>query len=584
VLSEDSHVHNINESGDLAVLTRNNLAEIRSLDDGSVSVAWPFSVKSTARTAFFAGPDRVVTVDNDGRLIGWSLDAKRAVYAMDHVIHALPSGDGRYVIALDSIASFKPGYVIDAGSGRIHGLLEAAEGFDTNRPKRVAISDDGARLACLCEGGLVVWDLDIKNGGSVLAAAKNVSGSSLIFLGANYIFMDGILRDARTADFLYRYHFPENTRFWARGRKGGRTSVCLTAAETPSRPAYFVSIPMPDQSVADQLFRGLPGSEYGKNLELYDLLGDLVEDSREPTTGFTFGRDLRVPSDSDQNPEQFRQAYAAYRRAVIANLLLEDDQVLIREVKQNPNLTNQDQPNIAMRWAIVVHFVGESKQPEVKSLADLSQATLGIGRQLYNGLTERWTAGSFGHWPKLGDNRFREIPIWGGLTRDEVIQRAREQGVDALLYLYVSGIQQKVRGTMTVRIVDPFREEGIANVWSTPSPISGTQARDSKAIGQFVKSILTQIDAKYTSEPMPNNPDLVQAAARVKSLMAGTRLERLRALVELRYYAARKLIKAENAVRLYDDILGAGAGQLFADGEKKDRYELLEPLVTGTAE
>ncbi len=586
VLSEESRLHDIDESGDRALLTRNNLAEVRSLDDGSISVAWPFSVNSTARTAFFAGADRIVTVAGDGRLIGWSLKDKGAVYAMDHVVHALPSGDGRYVIVLDSIASFRTGYVIDANSGQIRGLLQSPTGFDTNRPQRVAVSDDGARLACLCKSGLVVWDLDTKNGGNVLATAMNVSAGSLFFLGADYVFMDGILRDAQTARLLYRYVFPPNTRFWARGRKGGRTSVCLTAAATPSQPAYFVSMPVPDQAVADQLFRGVASSEFGTNVELYDLLGDVVENPQGTTARSKFGEELKMPSDAERYPEQFREAYAAYRRAVIANLLLEDDAVLIREVKQNPNLTNQDQPNIAMRWAIVVHFVGESKQPSFKGLTDLSDSTLGIGNRLYVGLTERRNNGAFGLWPRLGDSRFADIPIWGGLDRDEVVQRAQEQGVDALLYLYVSGIQQKVRGTLTVRIVDPFVEEGIANVWSTPSPFSGTQAQDLSAINRFVKSVLQQIDAKFTPGPIPtlDKEFLGKAVARVNSLMEGTRLERLKALVELRYYAARKVVKAENAVRYYNKILGNSAGQVFANGDKKDRYKLLEPLVTGAAE
>jgi hypothetical protein len=199
------------------------------------------------------------------------------------------------------------------------------------------------------------------------------------------------------------------------------------------------------------------------------------------------------------------------------------------------------------------------------------------------GLQERFDEGRFGNWPGMGDQKQREVTLLGAGSQSDLVDAARSRGLDMLmlveLQLKIVGVSKRQYTDMRVRLVDVNYSD---TLWSSRSVSSNrvgqTSGNGENLLRDLIESVFENVDQKTALQPMPAlKPEHV--ANRLRTLAGEIPRRRPQArltiLAELRYYQASELATADQLVPLCDDILGAGNGRRFVEGDPAERGEVV---------
>jgi hypothetical protein len=201
--------------------------------------------------------EHVLTVNNSGKLICWSLPDCKAMYYFDEFGEPLAMSPGRKYLAGNHFGEFR---IFEALTGKCVGDLEAPA--NGSRASRGAFRPDGKELAAIINAGpdkmLARWDLttgklvqEIPIPPATIStylpffAAHNGVRLGLEYRGSDYLMIDDqYLFDINKRCVIWRYHLlqghfaanaPDNQTWYAlRKNNAADKSLFLTSLETPS--------------------------------------------------------------------------------------------------------------------------------------------------------------------------------------------------------------------------------------------------------------------------------------------------------------------------------------------------------------
>lgn len=299
------------------------------------------------------------------------------------------------------------------------------------------------------------------------------------------------------------------------------------------------------------------------------------------------------PADIERNPIEaaLEEASRLYLAQTVAELLAGDDAALRDQVQWFP-LGNR--PVFGIRWACGVERAGASPLSETleKDLKTLSLA-------LVTGLDQRLANRVFGAWPETGDPRCRQVAVLPTGRRHELIAAAKRRAVDLLVIVQpvseASGTPQATpNGPLGALKIDLFDviEERVAATFPAPfgtavpgpaGPVQPPNAPVPKVPApELADQFLKFVDERCALQAVPwaivdrAKPRMTQLASRVVSPHAGAAV-----LLEVRYYQLRQLVPNDQAIAVYDSILGEGNGSKLALGDPAARREALQAWVQG---
>jgi hypothetical protein len=214
-------------------------------------------------------------------------------------------------------------------------------------------------------------------------------------------------------------------------------------------------------------------------------------------------------------------------------------------------------------------------------VGDLSTLTGPVGVELVRALVRRIDEKIDGTWSEVPAAMLK-VPVVSAESEEQLIDVAARMNVDALALISLSaqrmGLKKTLRVTMVVRLVDVQLRK---TTWSS-APLNSQKAKatlgtaeDANAL--LLKSVLDRIDADYKLAPLPAlGEEIVQR--RADRLAAGSPSPEaiLRALAELRYYQASKLLKPDDARRCYNDLLGDTAAEALAGTDSQARARAVD--------
>ncbi len=258
-----------------------------------------------------------------------------------------------------------------------------------------------------------------------------------------------------------------------------------------------------------------------------------------------------------------------YRSGALIDLLAKEDQQLMNSVRWYPAAK---QPAVLVRWGLGIQSTQLDPQPPSTKL-DLKSLTGPVGNAVVTALEKRIKDGAFGQWPERGDPRIRTVIPLGIGTRDELLDTARQAGVDGVIVLELSRqiVGRKSDALLKARVSDVAGDPQ----WSSPQSLSSARLAAQpdlapQLVDAFVGELMNQIDAKYKLQPMPAvKPE--QVKDRVDRLTKAKFADVLTALTELRYYQAKGLLTPDAATAAYRTWLGDESAQLLATGSGRQR-------------
>jgi WD40 repeat protein len=322
-------------------------------------------------------------------------------------------------------------------------------------------------------------------------------------------------------------------------------------------------------------------------LDVFGLFNLKEERGRAPTTSVTSGREgtagaIRAGSVTRADASRDSAAQPTGERFVRKTYLglLTDDTALEERLKWFPAAKR---PSIGLRWGLGVVLASQADPPKIRSSDDLAKLTGPIGPALIEQLQTRMGQGAFGKWPENGPPGCRKVAILGAGTQPELVAVAKKDGLDVLVLFTLrvrpAGSGRRMDMSMRVRLLDVASDEAL---WTSESVSSGrvASARQSGSdpLLELHEAVLRQVDESFRLAPMPTlAPEHVRG--RVAGLVEGSQElgedERLRILVELRYYQGKELLSRDAAAKAYDQVLGEDKGSELAAADGPGRRALL---------
>jgi hypothetical protein len=166
-------------------------------------------------------------------------------------------------------------------------------------------------------------------------------------------------------------------------------------------------------------------------------------------------------------------------------------------------------------------------------------------------------------------------------TKKELIDRAREDGIDAVVIidmkLRVTAANGLVTNDSTIALLDAKTQTKF-HMTKTFNNIKIQQARaDSKEDGvdKELESLFAAIDAKFTMTALPTGLNADIAAKRVAALTAEKHDNPLPILVEAKMYHSKGLLDETQLFAAYEQLLGVDFGRLLATGSEEDKKKVL---------
>ncbi len=299
------------------------------------------------------------------------------------------------------------------------------------------------------------------------------------------------------------------------------------------------------------------------------------------------------PADIELNPIEaaLEEASRAYLAQVVAELLAGDDAAFREQMQWYP-LGNR--PVFGLRWACGVERADAAPLPETleKDLKTLSLA-------LVTGLDQRLGNRVFGAWPETGDPRCRQVAVLRTGRRHELIAAAKRRAVDLLVIVQTvpeagsasPAAQTAPPQARKIELFDVIEERVVATfpaplAAAVPGPMGPVPPPNAPVpkvpAPELAEQFLKYVDERCTLQPVPwavvdrAKPRMTQLASRVVSPHAGAAV-----LLEVRYYQLRQLVPNDQAIAVYDSILGEGRGAKLALGDPAARREALQAWVQG---
>lgn len=298
-----------------------------------------------------------------------------------------------------------------------------------------------------------------------------------------------------------------------------------------------------------------------------------------------------APVDTELNPIEaaLEEASRRYAAQVAADLVAGDDAAFREQMQWFP-LGNR--PVFGLRWACGVERAdtlpfSESLEKDLKTLS----------LALVTGLDQRLANRVFGAWPETGDPRCRQVAVLRPGRRHELIAAAKRRAVDLLVIVQPvpeAGSTPQVAGggapsALRIDLFDVIEERVVATFPAPlgpvvagptgPMPPAGTAVPKVPA-ADLADQFLKLVDERCALQSVPwaivdrAKPRMTQLASRVVSPHAGAAL-----LLEVRYYQVRQLVPNDQAITVYEGILGAGHGAKLALGGPAERREVLQAWV-----
>jgi hypothetical protein len=296
------------------------------------------------------------------------------------------------------------------------------------------------------------------------------------------------------------------------------------------------------------------------------------------------------PPDPDASPIEtaYEEASRVYAAEAAAELLAGDD-ASFREKMLWFALANR--PVMGLRWAFGLQTRDAAAAPQAAPAEDIEKQVKALSLAVVGGLDQRISARLFGQWPETGDPRFRQVAVLRGGRRHELIAAAKRRAVDLLVIVETSGPSgvPADKGTATVRIdlVDLVEDRSLATFPRQSGPggsggpavdVSASKASSAALAEEFLKFV----DENCALKPVPwsvveqAKPRLARLASKPPHPYAGAAL-----LLEVRYYLARQLVPASEAIAICDTVLGTGQGEKFVSGDAAARRAVLEAWIKG---
>lgn len=166
-------------------------------------------------------------------------------------------------------------------------------------------------------------------------------------------------------------------------------------------------------------------------------------------------------------------------------------------------------------------------------------------------------------------------------TQKELIDRAREDGIDAVVIidmkLRVSPANGLVTNESTIALLDAKTQKKL-HTTKKFNNITIQQARaESKEDGvdKEFAALFEAIDANFKMTALPAGLNADIAARRVAALTAEMHDNPLPILVEARMYHSKGLLGESQLFAAYEQLLGVDFGRLLATGEEEDKKKVL---------
>ncbi len=171
-------------------------------------------------------------------------------------------------------------------------------------------------------------------------------------------------------------------------------------------------------------------------------------------------------------------------------------------------------------------------------------------------------------------------------TQKELIDRAREDGIDAVVIIDVKlrvSPTNLVTNESTIALLDAATQKKF-HTTKKFNNITIQQARaDEKEDGvdKEFEALFQAIDAnlKMTDLPAALNADI--ANKRIESLTAEKQDDPLPILVEARMYHSKGLLDENQLFAAYEKLLGVDSGRMLATGTEEDKKKALETWLPG---
>ncbi len=293
------------------------------------------------------------------------------------------------------------------------------------------------------------------------------------------------------------------------------------------------------------------------------------------------------PPDPDASPIEtaYEEASRVYAAEAAAELLAGDD-ASFREKMLWFALANR--PVMGLRWAFGLQTRDAAAGPQATPAEDIEKQVKALSLAVVGGLDQRISARLFGPWPETGDPRFRQVAVLREGRRHELIAAAKRRAVDLLVIVDTSGPAgapaDKAAARVTIDLVDLVEDRSLATFprQSGPGgPAIGVPASNVQSAAR-AEEFLKFVDENCALKPVPwsvveqAKPRLARLASRPPHPYAGAAL-----LLEVRYYLARQLVQASEAIAIYDTVLGTGQGEKFVSGDVAARRAVLESWIKG---
>jgi len=369
---------------------------------------------------------------------------------------------------------------------------------------------------------------------------------------------------------------------WLKRRQG---PVDLAAAMHHVKPSLDDPAPSKTpEAIADDPDRLVRLNVAGRgDISAGGVLWDAAETTADASFPWQEDAGLPAPQTSFSPPKltgiAYDEASLEYTRQTIIDVIAGEDAVVQRRLRWAPL---PRRPMIAVRWGLGVHFPNGQAPPKNELAQTPEQWTGEAVPKIVARLNRRIAAGRYGQWPGGWESKqFRDVSWLGQGDKTALLEAAASQGIDAFLLATVTATEDSTSGetirTVKIRVVDAAVK---TPEWSS-SPLTLRQvasAEDSShGPGNLVEEVLRYIEEGYALRPMPDlRADL--ARRRADSLAGMTWLEPLQRLVETRYYHAKGLLTDDEAIAVYDKILGAGKGVVLATGDESQRREVLRAV------
>ncbi len=281
-------------------------------------------------------------------------------------------------------------------------------------------------------------------------------------------------------------------------------------------------------------------------------------------------------------PQSFRECVAKDYFSWIAG----DKNLLVKEMRWIPIAKR---PARAVRWGLGVFVPGTTQRQQFRQPMELTALTGPIGLQLVNLLGQRLVDKRDGKWSENRNPLIPRVPSFSAESEESLMTEAESQNLDGMVMVFISSEKstraRTSRIAMVVRLVDVPAHKA---TWSSQplnnQRIEYTKGTAKDASVQLVQTVSAKLDEQFGLAEMPElSQTVVERRAERLAADASKPEAVLRALVELRYFEAKKLLGTTKARSCYESLLGAKTTESVIGGSAEESARALDAWFNNRA-